>query len=47
MTGRVGVVYGIAEYVYDNTQFYVLFEGENKAQWISSPQSEFYAAFDA
>ena len=36
MSKRVGVVYGIAAYLYEADQYYVLFEGEKKAEWITS-----------
>ena len=35
MTGKVGVVYGIAKYVFGETQYYVLFEGKTEAEWVT------------
>lgn len=33
MTKRRGIVYGMATYVYGETQFQVLFEGEKEQVW--------------
>lgn len=47
ITGQIGVVYGIATYLYEQDQFLVLFDGEKKTEWISSGQTQFVADLTA